>query len=285
MIPGSAEDGGVRYKAEIAPQLQTQRKTTFCSFCSDSPQGFHGDHELRRHLERHHMSRCRVWVCIDISPDCGFLANCKACRNNKTYSAPYNAAAHLRRAHFNPYKKKNGGRNKKSENRGGMDIDNQPPMEVLKNWMYETYELNMDGSGVIEQMMLDRTFQDVPMAELSQYSPQGKDDGDETEADYNYAQQVHAYDKPTSSEVFYPQNISQTDERDSSYSDQAPASYLPDVALNPTRTGPFIRRGRLFDLPMILNGVEVLTVPDTRAQVNAISLATLQRIGGSLVTH
>jgi hypothetical protein len=74
------------------------------------------------------------------------LANCKACRNRKTYGANYNAAAHLRRAHFYPCKNKRGGRGKVSEGRGGMGGGEKPPMEELKNWMYEQIEVNVGGN-------------------------------------------------------------------------------------------------------------------------------------------
>ncbi|KPI43417.1 uncharacterized protein AB675_6883 [Cyphellophora attinorum] len=78
-----------------------------------------------------------------------FLANCKACRNKKTYGANYNAAAHLRRAHFNPPKNKRGGRGKKSEGRGGMGGGNKPAMDELKHWMYEVWEENTSTSKVL----------------------------------------------------------------------------------------------------------------------------------------
>ena len=44
------EDGTIVHKAEIARHTRQQapRKTTFCRYCNDQPQGFHGDHELRR---------------------------------------------------------------------------------------------------------------------------------------------------------------------------------------------------------------------------------------------
>jgi hypothetical protein len=76
------------------------------------------------------------------------LSNCKACRNHKTYGANYNAAAHLRRAHFFPCKNKRGGRGKVSEGRGGMGGGEEPPMDELKNWMYEKVEMNVTGNGL-----------------------------------------------------------------------------------------------------------------------------------------
>jgi hypothetical protein len=82
----------------------------------------------------------KVWVCVDISCDKKFLANCKACRNGKRYNANYNAAAHLRRTHFNPRQRGRGDCGKDGEKRGGQGGGNQPPMEVLKLWMRETIE-------------------------------------------------------------------------------------------------------------------------------------------------
>lgn len=165
------EDGTVKHKAEITRTTRQpqQRKTTFCDFCNDQPQGFHGEHELRRHIERQHTQYRKVWVCRDVSENGTFLQNCKACRNNKTYGANYNAAAHLRRTHFNPCKNKRGGRNKKSENRGGMGGGNLPAMEELKKWMYETYEINLNGRVIVQAVAPDVNVPQVPMAELIAY--------------------------------------------------------------------------------------------------------------------
>ncbi|TDZ37567.1 Metallothionein expression activator [Colletotrichum spinosum] len=52
------------------------------------------------------------------------LSKCKACVTQKRYGAYYNAAAHLRRAHFNPH-------------RGGKASGDWPPMTILKDWMRE----------------------------------------------------------------------------------------------------------------------------------------------------
>jgi len=144
IVEVASDDGTIRHKAEIprTTRQQPQRKTTFCTVCDDHPQGFHGEHELRRHIDRHHMTR-KVWICKDstlkdaprpVVP----LSNCKACREGKTYCANYNAAAHLRRAHFFPCKNKRGGRGKVSEGRGGMGGGDEPSMDELKNWMCET---------------------------------------------------------------------------------------------------------------------------------------------------
>lgn len=151
------QDGTIVHKAEIARQARQQapRKTTFCGFCNDQPAGFHGDHELRRHIERHHTQMRRVWICRDASESGKFLQNCKACRMGKTYGANYNAAAHLRRAHFNPCKNKRGGRGKKSEGRGGMGGGSWPSMEFLKDWMYESFESNMNGRNIVQEFAPD----------------------------------------------------------------------------------------------------------------------------------
>jgi hypothetical protein len=161
-------DGRTKQMVEIAraPPKPQQRKTTHCTFCNDQPSGFHGDHELRRHIERHHAVNRKVWVCQNPPDRPGWLDSCKACRNGKTYGANYNAAAHLRRAHFNPCKNKRGGRNKKSENRGGMGGGNEPSMDVLKHYMYERLERNINGSNIWEVVSPNGDVSPIPMQNM-----------------------------------------------------------------------------------------------------------------------
>lgn len=154
------EDGTSREVAAIpkASVSRPSRPKTFCPHCNEQPEGFHGDHELRRHIDRAHALVRKVWVCVDISPDKSFLANCKACRNGKRYGANYNAAAHLRRTHFNPCQRGRGGRGKDSERRGGKGGGNHPPMEVLKHWMVQREERVLDNG----QFSLDDNTDTTP---------------------------------------------------------------------------------------------------------------------------
>ncbi|EXJ57792.1 uncharacterized protein A1O5_12350 [Cladophialophora psammophila CBS 110553] len=183
LVAVQGADGTVKHKAEITRTVRQQppRKTTFCQFCNDQPQGFHGDHELRRHIERHHSQVRRVWICKDASTDGKFLSNCKACRSRKTYGANYNAAAHLRRAHFNPCKNRRGGRGKKSEGRGGMGGGNTPPMEFLKHWMYEELELNVNGRVIVQDINVpNTTFQPAVVNEHIKCASNANNNGAES---------------------------------------------------------------------------------------------------------
>ena len=106
-------------------------RRVFCNKCHEYPEGFRGEHELRRHTESKHASLVKRWICIEPeSPNPSSprpvvpLSKCKACVTQKRYGAYYNAAAHLRRAHFHP-------------NRGGKASGDWPPMTALKDWMRE----------------------------------------------------------------------------------------------------------------------------------------------------
>ncbi|KAK1751080.1 hypothetical protein QBC47DRAFT_83925 [Echria macrotheca] len=127
-----------------------------CHQCNENPEGFRGEHELRRHTEAKHKATVRKWVCRD--PDAAGiphsvtatkpLDDCKHCQGQKLYGAYYNAAAHLRRTHFKIKSAKkglgskngskgSGSNNGGDEKRGGKGGGDWPPMSELKHWMVE----------------------------------------------------------------------------------------------------------------------------------------------------
>ena len=130
---GSSKTVGVITKT---PYVRPQHPKIMCQFCSERPEGFRGTHELDRHIARAHAPSRKGYICVDFSSDKKFLANCKHCRNKKVYGAYYNAAAHLRRAHFHP--RKRGRKGKNDEKRGGIGGGDDPPMDYLKmHWIRE----------------------------------------------------------------------------------------------------------------------------------------------------
>ncbi|KAK5654951.1 hypothetical protein OQA88_6708 [Cercophora sp. LCS_1] len=118
--------------ARMRPSYQRPPlRRVYCTKCNEYPEGFRGEHELRRHTDAKHAALVRRWVCTEPQgqpPDAPQpvvpLGKCKACVTQKRYGAYYNAAAHLRRAHFNPH-------------RGGKASGDWPPMTILKDWMRE----------------------------------------------------------------------------------------------------------------------------------------------------
>ncbi|KAK1757700.1 transcriptional regulator STP4 [Echria macrotheca] len=118
--------------SRIRPSYQRPPlRRVYCTKCHEYPEGFRGEHELRRHNDAKHAALVKRWVCTepqDQPPNAPqpviSLAKCKACLTQKRYGAYYNAAAHLRRAHFNPH-------------RGGKASGDWPPMTILKDWMRE----------------------------------------------------------------------------------------------------------------------------------------------------
>ncbi|OJD29856.1 key lime pathogenicity protein [Diplodia corticola] len=152
-----------------APYIRPVHPKIMCQKCNEHPEGFRGEHELRRHTERVHAAIRKVWVTVDASPNKQFLAHCKACRNGKKYGAYYNAAAHLRRAHFNP--RKRGRKAKGDERRGGKGGGDHPPMDVLKQyWMKEVEEFVPENASSSNDLNADAECEDEePVNHASQF--------------------------------------------------------------------------------------------------------------------
>ncbi|MCJ1398529.1 hypothetical protein MMC11_001729 [Xylographa trunciseda] len=158
MIRIKSADGSSKELMAIARNncSRPQKEKVKCTLCYKRPDGFRGDHELRRHYERHHCVYRKVWVCIDSSDDKTRLAKCKACCAQKQYGAYYNAAAHLRRVHFHPRPKGRKVKGTAEERRGGKGGGDSPPMEFLKSWMEEREVCDFDKiDETIKQQLFD----------------------------------------------------------------------------------------------------------------------------------
>lgn len=146
---GSQDKVAISSKTYIRPKHDRVQ----CKECENHPEGFRGEHELRRHQDREHKSKVKKWMCIEPTDGGNHpkpvlpLSRCKACSSQKKkYGAYYNAAAHLRRAHFKPKPRGRGKASKQDvvEKRGGNGGGDWPQMTELKFWMKEVEELTVD---------------------------------------------------------------------------------------------------------------------------------------------
>ncbi|KAI1180489.1 hypothetical protein F4777DRAFT_585401 [Nemania sp. FL0916] len=162
------------------PYNRPPLRRVYCSKCNEYPEGFRGEHELRRHTDAKHAALVKRWVCHqpdNPAPNAPQpvipLLKCKACVTHKRYGAYYNAAAHLRRAHFHPH-------------RSGKASGDWPPMSILKDWMREvrqSIDINEnDGSSsgedenevrMIEEYTLPRQPSFLEAPRLAPAPPQG----------------------------------------------------------------------------------------------------------------
>jgi hypothetical protein len=192
-LGAAAKAGG---KAAIAknklPYQRPHRDKVMCHQCAEYPDGFRGEHELRRHIDAKHKGEVKKWICVDAGNRSGInlitpLNKCKACSQNKQYGAYYNAAAHLRRAHFKvkPPRGKQGsvGKNSKTKIEGEKPADEDkgksktpndwPSMTELKNWMC-SIQVRIDQPGALDDLLpgsLSFADQDSDPVDAQFFSP------------------------------------------------------------------------------------------------------------------
>ena len=141
-------DPSIRRKEAISktPYVRPHHPKLYCTLCQDHPTGFRGEHELRRHQDRAHADSRKVWICVEPTTESeeGWrpqkpLGICKQCKQRKEYNVYYNAAAHLRRAHFCPRKRGRKAKGEERESRAGKAGGDWPPIEWLKanGWLQE----------------------------------------------------------------------------------------------------------------------------------------------------
>ncbi|KAK0103784.1 hypothetical protein ONS95_005786 [Cadophora gregata] len=167
-----SKDGSQDKVAISKPSYQRPKHDRVCcKLCDNHPDGFRGEHELRRHVDREHKEMVKKWVCIEPTDGGNHpvpivpLSRCKACsQQKKKYGAYYNAAAHLRRAHFNPKTK---GRSKSQQKvepagkRGGKGGGDEPPMTELKKYWMKEVEVRADFTTDAQQEAADESEEEI----------------------------------------------------------------------------------------------------------------------------
>lgn len=85
-----------------------------------------------------------MWICLEPTTRTEWwpakpLGICKQCKQQKQYNVYYNAAAHLRRAHFCPRKRGRKAKGEERESRAGKAGGDWPPIDWLKanGWLKE----------------------------------------------------------------------------------------------------------------------------------------------------
>lgn len=131
----STSFSGPEAQKQPIPRLSTVHQTKAPLPCPDCHATLRGFNELQRHWENVHAPVKRVWICVQpeqppLLPKKS-LDTCKPCKEGKHYNILYNAAAHLRRVHFNPSTRS------RSPRRG--DEYRSPAIEDLKaqGWLKE----------------------------------------------------------------------------------------------------------------------------------------------------
>ena len=141
-----SEDGIMR-EARAIPKSSRERpmrEGLKCTQCDEKPLGFHGHHELQRHIDNVHAVHRKAWICIDISPNKDFLSGCRKCTTQKRYGASYNAAEHLRRAHFHKKPRARQSTGKGSDQGARDDSKSRTTSSELKRWMQEVTDFIPD---------------------------------------------------------------------------------------------------------------------------------------------
>jgi hypothetical protein len=97
-----------------------------CDICGDI---LSGKHEVDRHRRSHDEFQDAYIISDDHTDDKLFIGECHACRGDHKYKAEYNAAAHLRRIHYQTTAAKKDGK------KGGVAAGDDPHIDVCRQYI------------------------------------------------------------------------------------------------------------------------------------------------------